>query len=189
MIYLLLFLNFLKIGAFTFGGAYGAIPLIRETVLQNGWLSDEQFSYFLAVSESTPGPIMVNMATYIGFEMGGVLGSFLCTAATVLPAFIIMILITSVLRRVIDHKRTRAVLGAVTPCVTGIILATGLYMTFDAVSAVTEGVSFALSLPALAIALILTLAMLLYKHFRKKPLSPILLIALAAVLGMIFYGL
>ena len=111
MIFLSLFLNFLKIGLFTFGGAYGAIPIIRETVLVNAWLSEEQFSYFLAVSESTPGPIMVNMATYVGFTMGsadhgvlgGVLGSALCTLGTVLPAFLVMILITTVLRRFMDY--------------------------------------------------------------------------------------
>ena len=63
MIYLKLFWNFLKVSCFTFGGAYGAIALIRDMVLENGWLSEEQLSYMIAVSESTPGPIMVNLAT------------------------------------------------------------------------------------------------------------------------------
>ena len=66
MIYLDLFLGFLKDGLFSFGGAYGAIPVIREVVMQNGWVSEEKFAYLLAISESTPGPIMVNTATYIG---------------------------------------------------------------------------------------------------------------------------
>ena len=66
MIYLELFLGFLKVGCFTFGGGYGAVALIRDVVLSNGWLSEEMLTYMIAVSESTPGPIMVNMATYIG---------------------------------------------------------------------------------------------------------------------------
>ena len=70
MIYLDLFLGFLKVGLFSFGGAYGAIPVIREVVMTNGWVSEEKFAYLLAISESTPGPIMVNTATYIGNEVG-----------------------------------------------------------------------------------------------------------------------
>ena len=66
MIYLDLFLGFLKVGCFAFGGAYGAIPLIRDVVMSYGWLRDEMLTYMIAVSESTPGPIMVNLATYIG---------------------------------------------------------------------------------------------------------------------------
>lgn len=66
MIYLELLLGFLKVGLFTFGGGYGAIPLIRDVVLSYGWLDEEMLTYMIAVSESTPGPIMVNLATYIG---------------------------------------------------------------------------------------------------------------------------
>ena len=189
MIYLSLFLNFLKIGAFTFGGAYGAIPLIREAVLKNAWLTEEQFSYFLAVSESTPGPIMVNMATYVGFESGGVLGSALCTLGTVLPAFVVMILLTSILRHAIKHPRVKATLGAIVPTVTGIILATGLDMTYEAIWSLSAENSIRFDLSAFFIAAILVAVINLYRHFRKKPISPILLIAVSACLGMLFYGL
>ncbi len=189
MILLELFLNFLKIGAFTFGGAYGAIPIIRETVLSHSWLTEEQFSYFLAVSESTPGPIMVNMATYIGFEKAGILGSALCTLGTILPAYLVMILITSVLRHIIRHPRVKAVLAAIVPCVTGVIAATGAYMTYEALFPAVGAAAPALDLAALLIALILTATMLLYGRLRKKSFSPILLIGLSAVLGMLFYSL
>lgn len=197
MIFLLLFLNFLKIGAFTFGGAYGAIPLIRETVLANAWLTEEQFSYFLAVSESTPGPIMVNMATYVGFQtgsaeagtFGGILGAALCTIGTVLPAFIVMILITSVLRRFVNHPRVRAVLAAIVPCVTGIILTTGIYMTYEAIWSLGPENSVTFDLSAFFIGLILVAGMTAWRLWRKKPISPILLIVFAAGLGMLFYGL
>lgn len=195
MIFLSLLLNFLKIGAFTFGGAYGAIPIIRETVLAGGWLSEEQFSYFLAVSESTPGPIMVNMATYVGFTvgnaeygvLGGVLGSALCTLGTVLPAFIVMILITTVLRRFINNPHVRAVLAAIVPCVTGIIVATGLYMLAELIFPALPTSLGSFSLSALIVAAVLVVFMKVYHLLRKKAASPILLIAVAAILGMIFF--
>ena len=96
MIYLELFLGFLEVGCFSFGGAYGAIPLIRDVVLSYGWLSEEMLTYMIAVSESTPGPIMVNLATYVGSSQAGLLGSLAATIAVVLPAFVIILLITAV---------------------------------------------------------------------------------------------
>ena len=85
MIWLELFIGFFKVGLFAFGGAYGAIPLIRDVVLDYGWLNDERFTYFVAVSESTPGPIMTNLATYVGSNQAGFLGSVVATVAVVLP--------------------------------------------------------------------------------------------------------
>ena len=85
MIFLELFFAFLKVGSFTFGGGYSAIALIRDVVLSYGWLSDEMLTYMIAVSESTPGPIMVNLATYVGSSQAGALGGLLATFAVVLP--------------------------------------------------------------------------------------------------------
>ena len=93
MIYLDLFLGFLKVGCFAFGGAYGAIPLIRDVVMSYGWLNEEMLTYMIAVSESTPGPIMVNLATYIGSSQAGILGAVVATLAVVLPSFLIILLI------------------------------------------------------------------------------------------------
>ena len=96
-IYLLLFLTFLKIGAVSFGGGYGMISLVREEVLQHGWLTEEQFVNMIAVSESTPGPIAINMATFIGSMQAGIWGSVCATLGVVLPSFIIILLIASVI--------------------------------------------------------------------------------------------
>ena len=74
-----LFLSFLQVGAFSFGGAYGAIPLIRDVVSARGWLDDEALTHMIAVSESTPGPIMVNMATYVGNSQAGLPGAAVAT--------------------------------------------------------------------------------------------------------------
>ena len=131
MIYLELFLGFLWVGCFTFGGGYGGIPLIRELVLSHGWLTDERLSYMIAVSESTPGPVMINLATYVGADQGGILGAILATTAAALPAFCVIIAILSILKNIIKHPAVQAVLGGMQPCAVGIILATGTYMTIN----------------------------------------------------------
>ena len=132
MIYLDLFLGFLKVGLFSFGGAYGAIPVIREVVTQNGWVSEEKFAYLLAISESTPGPIMVNTATYIGNEvgkeafgiLGGLLGSALATFTVCMHAFVIILVLSMILKNALKNPYVLAVLDGIKPCIIGIIMAT-----------------------------------------------------------------
>ena len=104
MILLDLLLGFLKVGCFAFGGAYGAIPLIRDVVLSYGWLSEDMLAYMIAVSESTPGPIMVNLATYIGSSQAGLAGALIATLAVVLPSFLIILLVTAILKTAIKNK-------------------------------------------------------------------------------------
>ena len=89
MIYLQLFVTFFEIGLFTFGGGYAMISLIRDKALALGWLTEEQLLNMIAVAESTPGPIAVNMATFVGSTQGGVLGALTATLGVVLPSFII----------------------------------------------------------------------------------------------------
>ena len=187
LIYLDLFLGFLKVGCFAFGGAYGAIPLIRDVVMSYGWLSDEMLTYMIAVSESTPGPIMVNLATYIGSNQAGFLGAVIATLAVVLPSFLIILLVTALLKTALKNKYVQAVLRGLKPCVIGIVLATGIYMVlgncFGTVSAIT------VNLQAIIITALLVASMFGYKHFTKKKLSPILLIVISAVAGMVIYGI
>ena len=85
MIFLELFYTFFLIGAFTFGGGYAAIPLIRDVVMSYGWLTEDRLTYMIAVSESTPGPIMVNLATYVGSSQGGIPGALIASFAMMLP--------------------------------------------------------------------------------------------------------
>ena len=99
MIYAELFIGFLKVGLYYFGGAYAAIPLIRDVVLSYGWLDDNMLTYMIAVSESTPGPIMVNMATYVGSSRAGFPGALIATLAVVLSSFVIILLIMAVLKK------------------------------------------------------------------------------------------
>ena len=128
MIYFKLFLTFLEIGAVSFGGGYGMISLIREAVLSNHWLTESEFINFIAVSESTPGPLAVNMATFIGSSQGGVLGSLLATLGVVLPSFVIILLIAAVLSNLLKYAGVQAFLSGVRPCVVALILATALTM-------------------------------------------------------------
>ena len=139
MIYLDLFIGFLKVGCFAFGGAYAAIPLIRDVVLSYGWLTDEQLTYMIAVSESTPGPVMINLATYVGSSQGGLLGSALATLAVALPAFVIIWLVLVLLKSFLQKPYVQAVLQGVKPCVIGIILATGAYMAASSVISFENG--------------------------------------------------
>ena len=97
-----LFWAFLKIGAFAFGGAYGAIPLIRDTVLSHGWMDAQMFANLTAVAESTPGPIMVNLATYVGAAEAGLPGAMVATLGVVLPSFLVIYAVSFVLRQFSD---------------------------------------------------------------------------------------
>lgn len=186
MILLRLFWEFLKIGCFSFGGAYFSIPLIREAVLNNGWLTEEVFSYFVAVSESTPGPIMVNMATYVGSSQAGILGSAIATFAVVLPAFLIILLVARVMDRFLQNRGVRSVLNGIQPMVVGVITSTGAYMIF---SNLINTAAFSVDWRAVIIAAILTAVLIIYKKLKKKDFSAILLIIVSAVLGIVIYGI
>lgn len=187
MIYLELFLGFLKVGFFTFGGSYGAIPLIRDVVLSHGWLSDETLTYMIAVSESTPGPIMVNMATYIGSNQAGFLGAVVATVAVALPAFAVILLLTALLKSAMKNRWVQAAMNGLTPCVVGIVLATGLFLLLEGCLGTVRTPQ--LDLRALALTAILLAAGPLYRRLTKKPLSPIVLILLSAALGAGAYGI
>ena len=183
MIYLELLLGFLEVGLFSFGGAYAAIPLIRDVVLRYGWVTEEQLLYFIAVSESTPGPIMVNLATYVGSSQGGILGAALATLVVVLPAFVIILLVVKVMERFMQNTWVKAAMNGLKPCVMGIILATGAYMV---ASNALPGWSF--DWRALVITGLLAASLLVGKLLKKK-LSPILLIVIGAVAGMAVYAI
>lgn len=180
MIYLDLFLGFLRVGCFAFGGAYGAIPLIRDVVLSYGWMSDETLTYMIAVSESTPGPIMVNLATYVGSNQGGLMGAAVATLAVILPAFVIVLLVMVLLKNTLENKYVQAVLHGLKPCIIGIILATGAYMTVNHAAA---------DIRAGILTVVLAALMFGSKPIFKKKMSPITLIAISACLGMVVYAI
>ena len=190
MIYFELFLNFLKIGLFTFGGGYAMIPLIKETVLNYGWITEEELLNFIAVAESTPGPIAVNMATFIGSSQGGLLGSFLATLGVILPSFIIIYLICTILKNLLTHKPVLATLNGIKPIIVALITTTGLTMLLSHIFNIqTINSIFKFDWIGLLILAIITIIAITYRRLKKKDLSPILLILISGVLGIIGYGI
>ena len=185
MIYLELLLGFLKVGLFSFGGAYAAIPLIREVVLSHGWMTEETLTYMIAISESTPGPIMVNLATYVGSAKAGIGGAAVATLAVILPAFLLILFIASLFRNATENPWVKAILRGMKPAVIGVILATGAYMALENCYSVAGG----LDPRATVITLILLGVTLTYKLLRQRKFPPILLILASAILGMVAYSL
>lgn len=175
MIFLELFFGFLRVGLFAFGGSYGAIALIRDVVLSYGWLSEDMLTYMIAVSESTPGPIMINIATYIGSSQAGILGAAIATLAVTIPSFVIIILITASLKTILQNTYIQAVLSGLKPCIIGIVLATGIFMLFKNSFVDSESIYLTILLSILMFAY--------HKSFNKK-ISPILLIIIAAIAGI-----
>ena len=118
-----LFLTFLKIGAFTFGGGYAMIPLIqREVVEKNKWLTDEDILEIVAIAESTPGPIAVNAATFVGYKAAGFFGAFFCTLGVVLPSFLIILAISFVLEAFQGLKAVQYAFNGIRAGVVALIL-------------------------------------------------------------------
>lgn len=186
MIYLDLFIGFLKVGLFAFGGGYAAVPVIRDVVLSYGWIEEDMLTYMIAVSESTPGPIMVNLATYVGSSQAGFLGAVVATTAVALPAFVFILLIMVVLKKLLSNPYFQSVLEGLKPCIIGIILATGLYMVLQQ----CFGNIRELSLKPISLIMTLVLAGIYFgsRKIMKKGLSPIGLIALSALAGILVYG-
>lgn len=189
MIYLKLFLTFLEIGAVSFGGGYGMISLMREKALLNAWLTEGELLNFIAVAESTPGPIAVNMATFIGSSQGGFFGSLCATFGVVLPSFVIILIIAALIGNLLKYKPVNAFLSGVKPCVVALIFATAITMLISKLIGVgVVGDKIAFDFSGMLILLLVITASYLWKKVRKKKISPILLIVLSALLGVIFYS-
>lgn len=183
MILVELFFGFLRVGCFSFGGGYAAVALIREVVLSHGWLSEEMLAYIIAVSESTPGPIMVNLATFVGSTQAGVAGALLATFAVVLPAFLIILAVSAVMKRFMNNPWIAAAMDGLKACITGVILAVGLDM-------IRSNCSGKVGPDWTALLLTFVLGFLYFgaKPLCKRKLSPIALIGLSALLGVAAYG-
>ena len=190
MIILELFLTFFEIGALTFGGGYAMIPFVREQVLAHGWLTEEELLNMIAVSESTPGPIAVNMATFVGSDQAGLLGSAAATLGVVLPSFIIILIISALLKNFLKYNGVKAFLSGVRPCVVSLILGTAFTLLLSVLFGIGNG-SFAFNVDIkgiILLAIVVAIAAIFKKIKGKKP-SPILMIAISACLGIVMYSL
>lgn len=176
MMLLILFLTFLKIGAFTFGGGYAMIPLIQAEVQSHGWLSAEELVNFVAIAESTPGPIAVNMATFVGTRMAGIPGAICATVGVVLPSYIIILIVAKCFQKFKSSRVVSGCMSGLRPAVVGLIgsavISVGETVFFPA--GIFFGTTFFISLAIFAVCAVLA--------FKKK--HPIAVICISAVLGI-----
>ena len=189
MIYWKLFMEFAKIGAVSLGGGYGMIALIREMVLEYGWMTESDFTSFIAISESTPGPLAVNMATFIGSSQGGIAGSLCATVGVVLPSFVIILLIAAIMHNLLKYKGVQAFLTGVRPCIVARIFATGILMaihTFCSVQLAGDNLNPDIRSIVVFGVLILT-HVFVKKKCHQEP-SPVAMIIVSALLGILLWS-
>jgi chromate transporter len=180
-----LFLEFLKIGLFTFGGGYAMIPLVKETVLSHNWLNEEQFYTFLGVCESTPGPIAINMATYVGSVTDGILGSLVASIAVVLPSFIIILIIAAILKNFSKNKYVKAFIKGVKPVITALILGTGIMLFVKAIGYNADNFTFNFELRSVVILTLLGIIYWSVYDLTKKKMPTWAIIVVSIILGII----
>ncbi|MBQ7788395.1 MAG: chromate transporter [Clostridia bacterium] len=188
MIYLELFLSFFKIGALSFGGGLGMISLIHDTCVSSGWLTENELLNIIAVAESTPGPIAVNIATFVGSSQAGMLGALLSTLGVVLPSFIIILIIASIAKNLLKYAGVKATLTAMHPAIVGLIISVTITMLLSQLFSIkTIHSSFSFDYRALIILAVIAIIATAYTKIRKKGFSLILLIIISGALGVILY--
>ena len=187
MILLELFLQFFKIGLFTFGGGYAMIPMISDVVVARGWITAELLVDYIAISESTPGPFAINIATFIGMSQDGIMGAVMATLGVVLPSFIVILIIAKFFLQFSDNRYVKAALSGLRPAVVGLIASATwsiIYSTLflKAVQGFPQNINWK---AVLIFVIIFTLSLI--KPFKKT--HPVMMILISAALGIVFYGL
>ena len=179
MIFLELFWVFFLIGAFTFGCGYAMITMIQQQVVSRGWMEMEQVIDFVAIAESTPGPIAVNMATFVGSQMGGVLGAVCATLGVVLPSFVVILIVARCYQAFRKSKWVQGVMSGLKPAVVGLIASA--LLTVAAAVFLPDGQL----LPIGSLALWIAVAAALFLLSRKyKKMHPIVIVCICAVIGI-----
>ena len=191
MISLSLIYDFLMIGLLSFGGGYTTIPMVKDLVDKYQVLNIEMLENFIAISESTPGPIAINLATFVGNEIGGVLGGVLATLFEILPAFFIILIFVKFFKKYIDNDNVKFALSIIRPCIVGIIMTVGLSMFITGIIPYTipfeklnNNGNLRLIAKYLIIAILVIAFILLFEKLLKKKLSSIKIIILGAILGI-----
>lgn len=185
MILLRLFYEFFKTGLFSVGGGMATIPFLQHMGETTGWFTDQQLTTMIAVSESTPGPLGVNMATYVGFEVEGVIGAVVATLGLVAPSIIVIIIIAGFLKKFRDSRVVDDVFHGLRPASTALIVSAGLTVAMSVFLAIggTEEHTFSIRWPTLALSAVIFVAL---QNKKLGKLHPILFIAVAAVVGIVF---
>ena len=167
-----LFISFLKIGAFSFGGGYAMLPLIKKEIIEvHGWLTIKEFIDILGVVEMTPGPVAINSATFLGYEVAGVLGSIVATIAVVLPSIVIILLIAHFLSKFRESPYVDSAFRGIRPVVLGLITSAAVTVAKDAFIDI-KGIM---------------LGLILFYFISFKKLHPIPVIIIAGIAGALIY--
>ena len=169
MIYLLLFYEFFKVGLFAIGGGLVTVPFLFDLSEEYGWFTAKELADMIAVSESTPGPLGINMATFSGFKTAGILGGIVATAGLVTPSVIVIVLVAKLMAKYKCNTRVQAVMSGIRPAVMALILFAGLQIGKLAIVNMLTAVVFAVLLASI--------------HFWKKSL--IFYMMLFAVVGIV----
>lgn len=186
MLYLTLFFEFFKIGLFAVGGGLATLPFLAELGARTGWFNDNDLANMLAVSESTPGPIGINMATYVGYQQGGILGSIMTTLGMITPCIVIILIVAKFLQKYRESKVVNNLFYGLRPASLGLIAAAGFgvwQLTF-----VPAGITGGLLGTLAAInwkAVVMAAA--LYFIMKKTKKSPILFIVISGVIGALLF--
>ena len=188
MIYLLLFIEFFKTGLFSIGGGLATLPFLYDMAARYGWFTETELANMIAVSESTPGPIGVNMATYAGTHAGGILGGLIATIGLVMPSVIIIIIVAMMLQKFRSSRMVECSLQMLRPASVGLVSAaavsvlTASIISVDAIKALQW--SGMVSIPGLIL-----FAVLLALYLWKPKLHPVVFVALGAVAGIVLGSL
>lgn len=184
MIYLQLFYEYFKTGLFAVGGGLATLPFLEDMAQRTGWFTHEQLADMLAVSESTPGPIGVNMATYVGFETAGIGGALCATVGLVLPSFIVIMLVVKVLEKFRSNRFVEAAFHGLRPASVAMIASAGLSVAAMTLLDLTASGLHLFRWKELALAAVI----LVLSRFvpKVKNFHPIVFIALSAVVGIVF---
>jgi chromate transporter len=189
MIYLRLFWEFFKTGLFAVGGGMATLPFLYDISDKTGWFTHAQLADMVAVSESTPGPIGINMATYVGFTTAGIPGALCATIGIITPSIIVILLISKALEKFRQNKYVDASFYALRPCSVALIASAGflvLKITLFNVDTFSAGDSIISFFNWKAIALAAVIFVLTQCVEKTKKLHPIVFIAFSAVVGIVF---
>ena len=186
MIYLELFWSFCKIGLFSIGGGYAALPLIQQQVVaQTGWLSMGEFADVITISQMTPGPIALNAASFVGIKVAGVWGAVMATFGCVFPSIVIVLFVAYMYYKYRSLSAIDGILYGLRPAVVSLIASAGIGILLMAFW--TDGIIQLADTDYVAVALF-AVALALLRIFKKK-LNPIYVILGSGALGIVIYGL
>ncbi|MBO5402757.1 MAG: chromate transporter [Clostridia bacterium] len=174
--------TFFKIGACTFGGGYAMVELVKEQVTVNGWMEVQEVIDFIAISESTPGPIAVNMATYVGYNVAGIPGAIAATTGVVLPSLIIIMIIAKVYKKFIANRFVAGGMRGLRPAAIGLIAAAGISIAAEVFLPFGFSVESILSYEI--IFTLVTLGLCMYLVYKKA--KPHFILILSAACGLLW---